>query len=171
MSLQVKICGNTRVQDIETALTLGADFLGFIFYPPSPRSITLERFHSDLKPSSPKGKRVAVSVNPSIQELNGFAEADFDFFQIHFPLSTPTATIESWSNEVGRERLWLAPKIPPSESFPAGLVDYCNSIVWDTFSKDKFGGTGKTGLHRRVSRTRRRMLQTGRMEHLPHQRH
>lgn len=42
--MNVKICGITNAADAKAALLAGADFLGFIFYPPSPRAITPEQF-------------------------------------------------------------------------------------------------------------------------------
>lgn len=40
MATRVKICGIKSVPILEASIALGADFLGFVFYPPSPRSLT-----------------------------------------------------------------------------------------------------------------------------------
>ena len=39
--MKVKICGLTNLEDAETAVSAGADYLGFIFYPPSKRSVDI----------------------------------------------------------------------------------------------------------------------------------
>lgn len=40
---RVKLCGFTHPDDVAIAVDLGADALGFVFYPPSPRALTLEQ--------------------------------------------------------------------------------------------------------------------------------
>jgi len=40
---RIKICGITRSADLQTAVALGADALGFVFYPPSPRFLSIEQ--------------------------------------------------------------------------------------------------------------------------------
>ena len=41
--VQVKICGITSLEDAHAAVDAGADALGFVFYPPSPRYVTPEQ--------------------------------------------------------------------------------------------------------------------------------
>jgi phosphoribosylanthranilate isomerase len=40
---RIKICGLTREQDVDAAVAAGADAIGFVLYPPSPRFVTAER--------------------------------------------------------------------------------------------------------------------------------
>ncbi|MCK7533059.1 MAG: hypothetical protein MZV63_19515 [Marinilabiliales bacterium] len=73
------------------------------------------------------------------------AEAGFDFFQVHFPVETPEATLAAWSATVGADRLWLAPKLPPGAAFPTTVLEHGRTVLWDTYAKDAYGGTGRTG--------------------------
>ena len=107
--IRVKVCGLTSLVDAELADRCGADYLGFIFYPKSPRYVALGKFRA-MAPRLPLRRKVAVTVAPTVAELQALQAAGFDYFQIHFPPETPAATLAAWSAAVGRKRLWLAPK-------------------------------------------------------------
>ena len=140
----IKICGLTRVQDVELTLSLGADFLGFIVYPKSPRRLTLEKAVS-LADCVPLGKRVLVDVETNPDELKKYREAGFEYFQIHTNLPLDKEMLARWSDCVGLKSLWLSPRLSPDERFPEWLLEYVDTFVLDTYSKTQIGGTGHTG--------------------------
>lgn len=139
----VKICGITRPEDAELALELGADFIGMILYERSPRSVTFAEA-KELLGVIPQGKRVAVDVSPGSLELERYREAGFDRFQIHCPMETGLAELAVWSGLVGEKNLWMAPKVPPNETFPQRIFEFCETALVDAFKKDQYGGTGQT---------------------------
>ena len=74
---KIKICGLTRDEDVALAEELGADFLGFIFVPESPRFVT-------RAPRSERAKRVGVFRGASVEDIRRTIEsASLDYVQIH----------------------------------------------------------------------------------------
>lgn len=145
MAIEVKVCGITRNEDAETALTAGAKYLGFIQYPKSPRKISLDSSKSIMQSMDIFSFcKVAVDVCPTPESVVRMKDAGFDFFQFHFPYDFDPEQICQWTELVGRSSLWLAPKIPPGNSFPKPLLDLADTFVIDAYTKDKFGGTGNT---------------------------
>ncbi|HKK19621.1 MAG TPA: phosphoribosylanthranilate isomerase [Opitutales bacterium] len=142
--IAVKICGLTREADVDLALELGADFFGFIVYPKSPRAIPLERA-VELAGRVPEGRRVLVDVETGTDELEQRRDAGFDFFQIHSGLGVGLATLAAWSGLVGRERLWIAPRLKPGDAFPELVLEFADTVLLDSYHKDRMGGTGETG--------------------------
>jgi phosphoribosylanthranilate isomerase len=142
--VDIKICGLTRESDVDLALSLGADYCGFIVYPKSPRGLSLDRAR-ELAERVPAGKRVLVDVETGTEELERHREAGFDFFQIHCGLQISLATLAAWSGLVGPEKLWLAPRVPPEDSFPLAVLEFAETILVDTYMKDQVGGTGVVG--------------------------
>jgi phosphoribosylanthranilate isomerase len=69
----VKICGITRIEDAEAAVGLGADALGFVFWPGSPRFVEPERARAILAALPPFVTTVGVFVNQSANLVNGVA--------------------------------------------------------------------------------------------------
>lgn len=141
--IQFKVCGLTRPEDARAAADAGADFLGFIFYPKSPRNIRQEAFGA-MREQLPNLPKVAVVVAPTLMELDELDAHGFDFFQIHFSRDTATR-VSDWSATVGKDRLWLAPKWAPGTAFDAALLEFSDAILWDAYKSgdNVYGGTGK----------------------------
>jgi phosphoribosylanthranilate isomerase len=142
--IRIKVCGLTSLVDADFADKIGADYLGFILYPQSPRFIPLTKYAA-MMARLPERKRVAVLVEPTTGELTQAAAAGFDYFQIHFPHDLDHATVKGWSEVVGPEHLWLAPKLPPAVDVPGGLLPLAKFFLLDTFQAEGFGGSGQTG--------------------------
>jgi phosphoribosylanthranilate isomerase len=142
--IRFKVCGLTSLVDAEFADRCGADYLGFIFYPKSPRFISLTQFQA-MAPRLPDRRKVAVSVEPTAEELTAMREAGFDYFQIHFGPETTDAQLTAWSRVVGEKHLWLAPKLPAGAEVSPIALAVAKFILLDTFHPEGFGGSGRTG--------------------------
>ncbi|MBC8009026.1 MAG: phosphoribosylanthranilate isomerase [Burkholderiales bacterium] len=141
----VKVCGLRRAEDAALAAELGADFLGFILYPKSPRYLAPEDYTA-LAAMLPQGpRRVAVMVEPTPAELMAAREAGFDRFQIHARQDLPVGRVREWADLVGAGALWLAPKLPPGSAFPVDWLAHAEAFLVDTYHAAGFGGSGQTG--------------------------
>jgi len=66
---RIKICGITREQDLQAAVAAGADAIGFVFFPQSPRHLDIERAAALVRQVPPFVTRVGLFVNPDPQVL------------------------------------------------------------------------------------------------------
>jgi phosphoribosylanthranilate isomerase len=148
--LRLKVCGITSAGDAELAEEAGADYLGFILYPESPRGITSAQFGA-LAPRVSR-RKVAVCVTPSVAEIESYLAAGADFIQAHFPPEIPFRTLQAWSRAAGAGRLWLAPRLPPQLDVPPGWLPLAHAFLLDTFDPEKFGGTGQAGDRAKFAR-------------------
>ncbi len=62
---RIKICGLTREEDVRAAVAAGADAIGFVFYPPSPRYVGFERAAELARLVPPFVSIVGLFVNPA----------------------------------------------------------------------------------------------------------
>ena len=84
MRTRVKICGITRLEDALAAARAGADALGFVFYPPSPRNIELEQAARILAELPPFVTTVALFVNADTETIAEVVNlARVDLLQFH----------------------------------------------------------------------------------------
>jgi phosphoribosylanthranilate isomerase len=84
MSLSVKICGLSTRETLEAALDAGADMVGFVFFPPSPRHLSFDAARG-LAPVVKRGAlKVALTVDADDATLRGIVETlQPDILQLH----------------------------------------------------------------------------------------
>jgi phosphoribosylanthranilate isomerase len=85
MSTQVKICGLKTAEDAHVAIQAGADFLGCVFFEPSPRDISPEAAAEVFDMIGDADvQRVGLFVNPSDDELMAVLnQVRLDIIQLH----------------------------------------------------------------------------------------
>ncbi|HVE53593.1 MAG TPA: phosphoribosylanthranilate isomerase [Ramlibacter sp.] len=70
MRTRIKICGNTRTGDAAAAARAGADAIGLVFYPPSPRYLSVERAREIRDALPPFVQTVALFVNADAAQVS-----------------------------------------------------------------------------------------------------
>jgi len=84
MRTRVKICGITRAQDALAAVEYGADAIGFVFYEPSPRYVTVQRAAAIARQLPPFVTTVALFVNAESASIAQVVdEVGVDLLQFH----------------------------------------------------------------------------------------
>jgi phosphoribosylanthranilate isomerase len=84
MSLLVKICGLSTRETLQTALEAGADMVGFVFFPPSPRHLSLELGRDLGRQVKGRALKVALTVDADDATLDNIMDAlSPDVFQLH----------------------------------------------------------------------------------------
>ena len=134
---RIKVCGITNLRDALFAAELGADALGFVFCEESPRFVTFGEARNIIDGLPPFVTGVGVFVNAGMDFLaRAKREAGFDVYQLHGD-ETP-----EFCSGLG-ERYIKAVRVRGPESLSAvGLYD-TDCFLFDGWSPDAYGGTGK----------------------------
>jgi phosphoribosylanthranilate isomerase len=138
--VRVKLCGMTRAEDARAAAALGADAVGLVFHPPSPRAVDAEQAAAVLEALPPFVARVGVFVNPEPDALRAvLGRVALDVIQFHGdePPELCAAAGPPWIKAVamrGREDAEDAARRY------AGAA----ALLLDTHSVERRGGTGQT---------------------------
>jgi phosphoribosylanthranilate isomerase len=84
MAVLIKICGLNSESALDTALDAGADLVGFVFFPPSPRHIGFEAARALSARVQGRARKVAVSVDADDDLLKAsIAAVEPDLLQLH----------------------------------------------------------------------------------------
>lgn len=149
----VKICGITRREDAEAAAACGADFIGFVLWPRSPRAATLDVVRQAAASLPAAVTPVGVFVDPSADDVRAAADAGIRMAQIH---SDTPAFLRGITIPIVRAVHLAGDGIDPD--IPDELV------LLDAHDPVNKGGTGKTidwARASRIARQRRVILAGG----------
>src|SRR5712675_1966844 len=84
MSLIVKICGLSTRETLDVALDAGADMVGFVFFPPSPRHLPLETARELGRHARGRAVKVALTVDADDATFGNILDAlQPDILQLH----------------------------------------------------------------------------------------
>ena len=138
--VRVKICGITRLEDALAAVAAGADALGFVFYPQSPRYIAPEAAAVLIRKLPPFVSTVGLVVNPQREEIEQLLMAvPLSLLQFHGE--------ESNTFCAQFQRPWIkALAVKPGVDVLAALAEYpdASGILLDAWHPELKGGTGQT---------------------------
>ncbi|WP_352337187.1 phosphoribosylanthranilate isomerase [Psychrobacter sp. 16-MNA-CIBAN-0192] len=146
--MHVKFCGFTQLADIQTAAQLGADAVGLVFYPPSPRAVTSEQARVLVKAVPAFVTVVALVVNMPQDELIELANnVPFDVIQFHGDESPEHCQqLAKIVNKRWIKALRINTDIDTPDSVCAQINDFAlagaSSILLDAYHQHKYGGTG-----------------------------
>jgi phosphoribosylanthranilate isomerase len=126
--VKVKVCGITNIQDALKAVELGADLLGFNFYPPSPRYVAPEKARTILSELPSGIENVALFVNEPkerVREVLGYgllAGGRQSFSALQFHGEESAAYCGGWELKIIKAfRIRDPESLSGIEGFPADL--------------------------------------------------
>jgi phosphoribosylanthranilate isomerase len=137
MSVKVKICGVTNIEDAFAAVDAGADALGFMFYEKSPRNVPAKVAAEIIRQLPPFVAKVGVFVNATEESVrNAIGECGIDTLQFHGD-ETP-----EFCRKFCPLKMYKAFRMENLESLTALPAYQTDAWLLDSFVAGKLGGTG-----------------------------
>ena len=133
---RIKVCGNTQPADIQLAVELGVDLLGFIFTR-SKRQVRVDQAQALLADVPDTVERVGVFVDEPPDQIAAVAQAcALTAIQVYRPLTAADRSLN----------LLLLPafRVHAGEELAAMRFDAGDHPLLDTWAPDSIGGTGRT---------------------------
>jgi len=144
---RIKMCGFTREADVLTACAAGADAIGFVLYPPSPRNVSIARAAELARLLPAFATPVLLFVNDNPERIQA-ACAAVPGALIQFHGDESPEFCQAMSQATGRAHLKAA-RIPLSEAAHFDLLEFASiyqqaqALLLDAHV-DGYGGGGKT---------------------------
>jgi phosphoribosylanthranilate isomerase len=138
---KVKICGITNYDDAVAAMDIGADLLGFNFYPGSPRYVTPEQAAGIINKLPGFIDTAGVFVNASVEHIHETnAVCPLDWVQLHGD-EDPEFCRSLLSHNF---KTMKAIRVKDQTDIERADSFFTDAVLLDAFDPDKYGGTGLT---------------------------
>ena len=147
MRTRAKICGITRIQDIKAVVDAGADAIGFVFFPPSPRSVNKAEAIALVQAVPTYVQVVGLFVNATADEIAEILkDVHLDILQFHGDESPEQC--QQIANHV-RRRWYKAIQVKP-DATSAEMIETiqqyqqvgASAMLLDAWHPELKGGTG-----------------------------
>ena len=137
MDLKIKICGITDLEDALAAAEAGADAIGFMFYKPSPRYVSIERAEAIARELPPFVMRVGVFVDAEPELVrSAISRCGLSLLQFHGAESSDFCTQFGVMN-------MKAFRIKDADSLREISHYKTDAFLLDSYVAGKQGGTGE----------------------------
>ena len=137
-AVAVKICGITRVADALAAVMLGADALGFVFWPRSPRAISPEEARLITATLPPFVATVGVFVNASFRDVLDIAR------------TVPLSAVQFHGDEADQDVIAFPWRVlravalgAPGADARLARLPHSVTVLLDAHDRERRGGTGQ----------------------------
>lgn len=155
---RIKFCGFREAEDVAAAVSIGADALGFVFYPPSPRALAPADAATLIRSVPPFVTTTGLLVNPDRKTVDSLlAEVPLDLLQFHGDED------DAFCRQFGRPFI-KAVRVHPDMDLATALDQWpsASGLLLDAWHPEQPGGTGLTFDWQRIPlRWRRRIILAG----------
>ncbi|QOW50583.1 MULTISPECIES: phosphoribosylanthranilate isomerase [unclassified Acinetobacter] len=144
MRTRAKICGITRIQDIQSVVQAGADAIGFVFFAPSPRSVTAAQAAELIQHVPPYVQTVGLFVNASAADIQDILKiSPVDILQFHGDENPEQC--QTIAQSVGRrwyKAIQMKPELDVIAKIQAFQQAGASAVLLDAWHPELKGGTG-----------------------------
>ncbi|MBN1124522.1 MAG: phosphoribosylanthranilate isomerase [Sedimentisphaerales bacterium] len=140
LSVKVKICGITNQEDAQAAVDMGADILGFNFYPRSPRYIEVSKTMEIINQIPTYVDTAGILVNPTEEQIGDISEIGFlNWIQFHGDETPEFCNSLTWlhAKTIKALRIRNRKDLDPVKEYRT------DAILLDCFNPKAYGGTGE----------------------------
>jgi len=136
---KVKICGVTNYEDAVAAMEMGADLLGFNFYPQSPRYIQPAQAAGIINRLPAFVDVAGVFVNSTLEEIRAIAgQCQLDWIQLHGDENIDFCKWLAYDSVKTMKAL----RVKGADDLQQVDNYFTDAVLLDTYNPAKYGGTG-----------------------------